>query len=452
MSKVEPPDDLPNGDESAFNEADNPMTNGAQSEDATVHVTDAVLPATNVFMTTTHGLLTPVTAEQLQEAVIKTTHIVIHDETLEALKTPTTPLPPPTPATPLSKEKGFRYQWDESAFESVLPVRCKSTNGELHKSRFGSGGRGRCIKKGNSWYTPSEFEAVCGRASSKDWKRSIHYGGRTLSCLIEDGILQPHATSCTCAACCDDESVTGPVRLFVPYKRRKRHSGEMIIRKKSVSSKSGMSPEKGTIITVGAPPQAIRVSTSDGSNDTLNILTADGSLLDQPIIVAPQTPKSASTPATVIPDQKVWWQLEEMANNLMQQTQQLKTLIEQAKQQSIIARETNLQQIKAQLEKEKNEQVNAFRIEAQMQMSRAVFEERAQKDIAVQQVLAQARQEMNKMDAVTTLVQQRPDGHEKVDTVTITDDKNTVVYLWPAQPCDDIMDGGDGTESDKDDK
>ena len=87
-----------------------------------------------------------------------------------------------------------------------------------------------------------------------------------------------------------------------------------------------------------------------------------------------------------------------------------------------------------------------------MQMSRAVFEERAQKDIAVQQVLAQARQEMNKMDAVTTLVQQRPDGHEKVDTVTITDDKNTVVYLWPAQPCDDIMDGADGTESDKDDK
>jgi len=57
------------------------------------------------------------------------------------------------------------------------------------------------------WFTPSEFEAVSGRSSSKDWKRSIHYGGRTLQCLIEDGILEPHAASCTCSACCNDESV-----------------------------------------------------------------------------------------------------------------------------------------------------------------------------------------------------------------------------------------------------
>lgn len=71
-----------------------------------------------------------------------------------------------------------------------------------------SGGRGRCIRAfNNEWFTPNEFEAKSGRASSKDWKRSIRYGGRTLQCLIEDGILQPHATSCTCAACCDDESV-----------------------------------------------------------------------------------------------------------------------------------------------------------------------------------------------------------------------------------------------------
>jgi len=69
------------------------------------------------------------------------------------------------------------------------------------------GGRGRCIRMNNEWFTPSEFEAYSGRSSSKDWKRSIHYGGRTLQCLIEDGILEPHATSCTCSACCNDESV-----------------------------------------------------------------------------------------------------------------------------------------------------------------------------------------------------------------------------------------------------
>jgi len=69
------------------------------------------------------------------------------------------------------------------------------------------GGRGRCIRMNDEWFTPSEFEAISGRSSSKDWKRSIHYGGRTLQCLIEDGILEPHATSCTCSACCNDEAV-----------------------------------------------------------------------------------------------------------------------------------------------------------------------------------------------------------------------------------------------------
>lgn len=96
--------------------------------------------------------------------------------------------------------------WSESASMAVLPVRCKNTNAELHKSRFGSGGRGRCIKLGQEWYTPSEFEALCGRASSKDWKRSIRFGGRSLQTLIDEQILKPHATSCTCAACCDDDS------------------------------------------------------------------------------------------------------------------------------------------------------------------------------------------------------------------------------------------------------
>lgn len=76
------------------------------------------------------------------------------------------------------------------------------------------GGRGRCIKAEGEWFTPNEFEARSGRASSKDWKRSIRYGGRTLQCLIEDNILHPHATSCTCAACCDDDSVVNNLHKF----------------------------------------------------------------------------------------------------------------------------------------------------------------------------------------------------------------------------------------------
>nr|CAD7446005.1 unnamed protein product [Timema bartmani] len=127
-----------------------------------------------------------------------------------------------TPNTPMGLRESIPNSWTESANMPVLPVRCKNTSAELHKCRFGSGGRGRCIKLADTWYTPSEFEALCGRASSKDWKRSIRFGGRSLQTLIDEGILTPHATSCTCSACCDDDSATGPVRLFTPYKRRRR--------------------------------------------------------------------------------------------------------------------------------------------------------------------------------------------------------------------------------------
>lgn len=130
---------------------------------------------------------------------IKPTHIVIQN--------------PPSPASrqeesssaPSARHSSAR-SWAETANMPVLPIRCKNTPAELHKQRFGSGGRGRCIKYGMEWYTPSEFEALCGRASSKDWKRSIRFGGRSIQALIDEGILTPHATSCTCGACCDDQS------------------------------------------------------------------------------------------------------------------------------------------------------------------------------------------------------------------------------------------------------
>ncbi|CAK9796674.1 Deformed epidermal autoregulatory factor 1 [Anthophora plagiata] len=166
---------------------------------------------------------------------LKATHIVIQNSTEE----------PESEQIHVSTANAQPIcSWSESANLAVLPVRCKNTNAELHKSRFGSGGRGRCIKLGQDWYTPSEFEALCGRASSKDWKRSIRFGGRSLQTLIDEQILKPHATSCTCAACCDDDSATGPVRLFTPYKRRRRardvSDGETPLRKlKSDNSRDG---------------------------------------------------------------------------------------------------------------------------------------------------------------------------------------------------------------------
>lgn len=90
----------------------------------------------------------------------------------------------------------------------MIKVRCKTTSAELYRSRLGSGGRGRCIKYKDKWLTPSEFEQICGRGSSKDWKRSIksEKSGKSLQSIIDEGHLTPHATNCSCTVCCDDET------------------------------------------------------------------------------------------------------------------------------------------------------------------------------------------------------------------------------------------------------
>lgn len=78
---------------------------------------------------------------------------------------------------------------EEQPAEAAGGGRC----GHLLVLRVTSGGRGRCIKQGENWYSPTEFEAMAGRASSKDWKRSIRYAGRPLQCLIQVCARRPPA-------------------------------------------------------------------------------------------------------------------------------------------------------------------------------------------------------------------------------------------------------------------
>uniref|UniRef100_T1IQ13 Deformed epidermal autoregulatory factor 1 n=1 Tax=Strigamia maritima TaxID=126957 RepID=T1IQ13_STRMM len=268
-----------------------------------------------------------------------------------------TPITPITPDPSLTSQS--KYQWDQSAYSAVLPVRCKNTSGELHKEKFGSGGRGRCIRVSNEWLTPSEFELKCGRGSSKDWKRSIRYAGRPLQCLIEENVLHPHATSCTCAACCDDETVSGPVRLFVPYKRRKREGDEM--RYNEDLSPSPQIDTTGVAILTPTTP----TPTTTTSRDTIHVVTADGTIVGT---ASPDTPVITLNAPHLKPlsfnfnEEKQWWQLEEAVNNLISSGNQLKNLIAQIKEQSKISRENALSRLRLQMEKEKmsNENVDNF--------------------------------------------------------------------------------------------
>lgn len=119
-----------------------------------------------------------------------------------------------------------------------IQINCNGHIGELFKSKFGSGGKGTCIrvikntntkndekslnKIDENWMTPIEFENYCGKGNCRDWKRTLKVGGQNLVTLMNNNILICHAVSCSCAACNKNESLIGPIRPFMRYRRRKK--------------------------------------------------------------------------------------------------------------------------------------------------------------------------------------------------------------------------------------
>ncbi|XP_069019536.1 deformed epidermal autoregulatory factor 1 homolog isoform X2 [Embiotoca jacksoni] len=383
-----------------------------------VTVADVQAAEDNVFTTTvaTSGslpehVLSGRTTLQLGEGLStqKTTLIVVHTDgsIVEAagLKSAATlasgQQTPPTPLTPpQDKDSCSKYNWDPSVYNNELPVRCRNTSGVLYKNRLGSGGKGRCIKHNQQWFTPTEFEGLSGRASSKDWKRSIRYAGRPLLCLIQERILNPHAASCTCAACCDDMttcpkegdslaiesiSMTGPVRLFVPYKRRKKDNEPPVVPvKKELPATKNITLSPGTTcmshdlslmvtgVTVSPSGQFTtsgtltfdRTATGDATAAIISegsaqsevfastaVLTALPALAvtPQPVQAKVAVAAAATSPSAALVtglevgpvggaglavsdgQKNTWLYLEELADTLLSNVQQLKALIEQAK-------------------------------------------------------------------------------------------------------------------------
>ncbi|XP_067951029.1 uncharacterized protein [Watersipora subatra] len=270
-----------------------------------------------------------------------------------------------------------KYQWDDSVYEAALPVRCKNTNGELHKRKFGSGGRGKCIRSNGQWFTPNEWEVYCGRANSKDWKRSIRYAGRPVVSLIEDGILQPHAGCCTCAACCDDEHATGPVRLFTPYRKRRPVSPSRIESRSKNRRKvtvEGLKAGDVDHVSSNLTHETVHVNDSEGNlvEMQLHIQHADNSTSDGK---EPSTKASVSEDVTVsAADDDCFTHLDRMVDNLQQQVTALKHMIKAARQQSLATTASALEQQRQQMEKEKAEALNTARLSCQLQVTRALNE------------------------------------------------------------------------------
>lgn len=359
---------LPNPDdaESAFSVTVGDVHTGEDTVFTSSVATAASIPEHVLTGRTTLQIGDSLSSQKATLIVVHTDGSIVDATGLKGPQTPTTPL------TSGHDKDVSKYNWDPSVYDNELPVRCRNTSGILYKNRLGSGGKGRCIKHNNNWYTPTEFEGMSGRASSKDWKRSIRYGGRPLQCLIQERILNPHAASCTCAACCDDLSacpkdgsfaeesitMTGPVRLFVPYKRRKKDNERSTSpEKKDVQTPKNITLTPGAMFTVTPSGQITTSGTLTFDRTTSGEATAIISDSPAPADVFTNTTVLATLPAlAVVPqqavvqskpppagelangletsEQRTWLYLEEMADTLLSNVQELKVLIAQAKQAS----------------------------------------------------------------------------------------------------------------------
>ena len=140
---------------------------------------------------------------------------------------------PITFSTRKNPTKHFNFD-QKILYEDVIQVNCNSIVAELYKKKFGSGGKGRCIRvlvdstensdgeKCEKWMTPIEFETYCGKGNCRDWKRTLKAGGQQILAVLDAGILTCHAVSCSCAVCNQNESLVGPIKPFMRYRRRKK--------------------------------------------------------------------------------------------------------------------------------------------------------------------------------------------------------------------------------------
>lgn len=96
---------------------------------------------------------------------------------------------------------GHLRLWETDEYGKFITVHCNTNEARFYLNRFSRGSVGRCVLFRGRWITPNEFQAISGRQSSKDWKRSIRLRGRCLKEFIVQGLFREHPKTCTCKVC-----------------------------------------------------------------------------------------------------------------------------------------------------------------------------------------------------------------------------------------------------------
>lgn len=79
--------------------------------------------------------------------------------------------------------------------ETCIDIQCGNNEALMYLAKLCVGSRGACIQYDSRWLTPNEFQAVSGRETAKDWKRSIRHRGRSLKLLINKGLVTVQPSS-----------------------------------------------------------------------------------------------------------------------------------------------------------------------------------------------------------------------------------------------------------------
>lgn len=149
----------------------------------------------------------------------------------------------------------FNGIWDTDKYGEFFPINCANNEARFYRGKFSRGSVGKSVLFRSRWMTPNEFQAVSGRQSSKDWKRSIRLKGRCLKEYINEGLLLEHNKSCTCRICLGEDT-----ELL-------RHEGELALaaKRRRLSQADGGGPSsEGVRSKVSPRPSILTEGTSEG--------------------------------------------------------------------------------------------------------------------------------------------------------------------------------------------
>ncbi|XP_069069929.1 nuclear body protein SP140-like protein isoform X1 [Pleurodeles waltl] len=85
-----------------------------------------------------------------------------------------------------------------------FPVACGSVSGNLHRNRFATERRGKCIRTDTKWCTPIELLAEEAEIDFTSWDCEIRADGVPLKVLVMKKYLIVHPNTCDCKLCTED--------------------------------------------------------------------------------------------------------------------------------------------------------------------------------------------------------------------------------------------------------